>query len=71
MRKNSKEKIDHLFFFENCTRMLYAFIFGINFYSCTRYKLLCDYNSSSSSDTGSEAVVMIVTYNTHHRFPCY
>ena len=20
---------------------------GINFYSCTRYKLLCDYNSSS------------------------
>ena len=36
---------------------LYAFIIpGINFYSCTRYKLLSDYNSSSSSDTGSEEV---------------
>jgi len=29
-------------------------IIGINFYSCTRYKLLCNYDSSSSSDTGSE-----------------
>jgi len=28
----------------------------IDFYSCTRYKLLCDYNSCSSSDTGSEEV---------------
>ena len=26
---------------------------GIYFYSRTRYKLLCNYNSSSSSDTGS------------------
>jgi len=39
-------------FFELCflrydTRYFY-------FYSCTRYKLLCSYNSSSSSDTGSE-----------------
>jgi len=29
-------------------------LYGINFYSCTRYKLLCSYNSSSSSDTGLE-----------------
>ena len=36
-------------FFLNCICFYY-----INFYSCTRYKLLCDYNSSSSSDTGSE-----------------
>ena len=29
-------------------------LYGINFYSCIRYKLLCNYDSSSSSDTGSE-----------------
>ncbi len=29
-------------------------VFFINFYSCTRYKLLSSYNSSSSSVTGSE-----------------
>ena len=29
-------------------------LYFIKFYSFTRYKLLCSYNSSSSSDTGSE-----------------
>jgi len=38
-------------------------IYGINFYSCTRYKLLCDYNSSSSSDTG--------LFYTSHQFIIY
>ena len=35
---------------------LYAFILFLFFelYAYTRYKLLCNYNSSSSSDTGSE-----------------
>ena len=32
----------------------HVFSLLIFFYSCTRYKLLCDYNSSSSSDNGSE-----------------
>ena len=31
-----------------------VYFYYINFYYCTRYQLLCDYNSSSSSDTSSE-----------------
>ena len=31
-----------------------VYFYYTNFYSCTRYKLLCNYDSSSSSDTDSE-----------------
>ena len=53
-----------------------AFIFIVNFYYCTRNKLLCvvithPLHHLQVRKKSSSSCYMIETYNTRHCFPCY